>query len=215
MNNFHQNPETSGIDSAMMRVSQATPLYLFFACIASFIILLVVQTVHDMELWSTKMPTIGIFLGIAGPLFIQAVRFGGLLGSTFNFSRKQHLAGILCITLSVSTSLWEHSHVPAIAAFFITEANSWAELNTLTSFLQILIWIGLGLELLIVVSTYGKMTANHVAKNDPLEEERAFFRTTFSDFKEDLERLKSAAAELKTEKPMDLDPLLNGNGAKH
>lgn len=197
----------------MLRVSQATPLYLFFACIASFIILLVVQTVHDMEMWGAKMPTIGIFLGIAGPLFIQAVRFGGLLGSTFNFSRKQNFAGLLCITLSLATSLWEHSHIPGIAAFFITEENSWTELNTLTGFLRILIWIGLGLELLIVVSTYGKMPqAEDAPQQDPFQEEREYFQSAIAQLKAELYRLKTTAADKGSSEAFELDPLSNGNG---
>lgn len=47
MQNFNQNSDTAGLDNTILKVSEATPLYLFFACIASFVILLVVQTIHD------------------------------------------------------------------------------------------------------------------------------------------------------------------------
>lgn len=115
-------------------------------------------------------------------------------GSTFNFSRKNIFAGILCITLSVSTSLWEHSHIPSIAAFFITEENSWAELNTLTSFLQIIIWIGLGLELLIVASTFGKVSEQPLPNRQQPQQPRKYSQNS--------------------EDAFDLDSLMNGNGAK-
>lgn len=176
MTNFFQNPASDGdINDTVLRVSAATPLYLFMACVGSFLILLVIQIVHDIEFWTATMPTIGPFVAIAGALFVQVVRFGGLLGSTFNFSRGKAFAGFLCLALSVSVSLWEHSHVPGMAAYFITSANEFMAKEQFTTFLRILIWIGLGLEVLIVASTAGTGETDVPGKRQgPRYQEEAF-----------------------------------------
>lgn len=220
MQNLNQNPENEGINAVVLKVSSATPLYLFLACIGSFLILLVIQIVHDIDFWTAKMPTIGIFLGIAGALFVQVVRFGGLIGSTYNFARRKLFAGVLCIALSIATSLWEHTHVPGMAAYFLTAENAFLAKEQFVSFMQVLIWIGLGLEILIVASTYGK---HHPTTPPETEEwfrsEMANLQSQIQSTNETLSKSRQEALEafkhLENQIPMELNPSMNGNGASH
>lgn len=220
MQNLNQKPKIDGINATVLKVSSATPLYLFLACIGSFVILLVIQIVHDIDFWTATMPIIGIFVGIAGALFVQVVRFGGLIGSTYNFSRRKLFAGVLCISLSVATSLWEHTHIPGMAEYFLTADNSFLAKEQFISFMRVLIWIGLGLEILIVASTYGM----HDAPTPPDMEEwfkaemahlQAEIQATNQELQDARKEAAKAFGHLQNQIPIDLDPQLSGSGASN
>ncbi|MEK7253920.1 MAG: hypothetical protein AAB316_04195, partial [Bacteroidota bacterium] len=158
MNNFHQPPqqEDGAMPSLVVSFAQHAPLALFCACCASFVILLILQGNHDIEVWSLRMPNLGLLVGAAGALFVQVVRACGLLASTYNFSKGRSgiFAGILSITLSLVVSLYEHNHALDLANFYLAK-NDWLNRDYLIGFVQILVWIGLGLEILIIASIYG------------------------------------------------------------
>jgi hypothetical protein len=159
MNNFSQQHE-GPTPSFVVTFAQHAPLALFCACIGSFLILLILQANHDIAVWSDRMPSIGIFVGGAGALFVQVVRACGLLASTHNFSRGRAgiFAGCLSIILSICVSLYEHNHAAQLAEYYEGETDI-LSVNYITSFIQILVWIGAGLELIIISSTYGSQAA--------------------------------------------------------
>ncbi len=172
MQTFNSQPDSSGLmPSTVVRISEQAPLYLFGACCASFVILLILQGNHDIEVWGKRMPNIGIFVGVAGALFMQIVRACGLLASTHNFSKGSRgvFPGILSIGLSLAVSLYEHNHAADLATFYAADAADWLNKDYISAFVQILVWIGLGLEIIIIASIYG--TKRFTPKPQPQPEQ--------------------------------------------
>lgn len=210
MNNLNQNP-TKDLDQSIMEwLSDHSAAILIVAAVASFFITGFLEFFHYQEVFGKALRNeLAITISIMFALFFQGVRCATIANSAKQFRIGQKVRGFFILAVSLGVTIFCAYEAQQIAAIWESgrpEISGYIHIGVLC-----IVWAGWVLELILVVSVSGSATLpfHDISK----------YEEAVQSLKEDLEMARKEAAlaiaELHKKKPIVLDPLLNGGGAKH
>lgn len=189
MNNFHQNPQKELDQSIMEWLSDHSATIIVLATLATFLLTGYFEFFFYLEVFGSQIPSgFAVAVAVALPLVIQGIRAATVTNSAKKFRQGLHGRGSFILFMSLIATVYCSFEMVHLANFWDQDRGQYQAAVLLA--MQFLVWAGYGLEIVLAVSVSGeKRLAATPAHNTRIRP--------------------------KQEEAFDLDPLLNGNGAKH
>lgn len=135
-------------------IIKSSPLWLLLALVLSFAIMLVLQVAYyeEIVLVDKVVKPLNVILAIAFAVMSQVLRFALVLASLHDFSNNKGIAGIFGMLASIGATIFATHEV-------LQMVEIWGGTMTKSSFesmLLFVVWVGLGLEIRVVMNVYKK-----------------------------------------------------------
>ncbi|HFA48064.1 MAG TPA: hypothetical protein ENJ95_03490 [Bacteroidetes bacterium] len=189
MKNFNHNHEKELDQTIMNWLSDHSATILIIAAVASFFITGFLEFFHYKEVFGKALiPELAVTISVMFAMFFQGVRCATIANSAkqFRLNRKIRGAFVLLVSLGVTIfCAYEAQQIATIWEKGHPEISGYIHLGTLC-----VVWAGWVLEIILVISVAG-------------------------DEKPDGHQNQKHRSRPQNQEAFELDPFLNGNGAKH